>query len=106
MSGRQTVFYSFTSLYTARFTGLFTSRADSFLGSQTKIKAHMIHLSTIPVENKAQYGSWQSQLSQCKISTADLLNKLGLNDHPLVDEEAERLFELRVPPRYLSLIHI
>lgn len=64
----------------------------------------MIHLSTIPVENKAQYGSWQSQLSQCKISTADLLNKLGLNDHPLVNEEAERLFELRVPPRYLASI--
>lgn len=65
----------------------------------------MIHLSSIPVENKAHYGSWQSQLSQCKISSADLLTKLGLERHPYIDPEAERLFELRVPPRYLDKIN-
>jgi EF-P beta-lysylation protein EpmB len=70
----------------------------------------MIHISSIPVENKAHYGSWQSQLSQCKIKTRELLAKLGLEGHPLVDQNlvyknAETLFELRVPPRYLDKIN-
>ena len=65
----------------------------------------MIQLSSIPVENKAHYGSWQSQLSQCKTSTLALLNKLGLEHHPLVKTEAEKLFDLRVPPRYVDKIN-
>ncbi len=64
----------------------------------------MIHLSTIAVENKAHYGSWQSQLSQCKITSSELLSKLGLQSHPLINTDAEHLFELRVPPRYLDKI--
>jgi EF-P beta-lysylation protein EpmB len=65
----------------------------------------MIHLSSIPVENKAHYGSWQSQLSQSKLCTSELLNTLGMSSHPLVDENAEQLFDLRVPPRYLDKIN-
>jgi L-lysine 2,3-aminomutase len=66
----------------------------------------MIQLSTIPVENKAQYGSWQEQLSQSKLNTSELLARLKLAHHPLVNSQAEQLFELRVPPAYIDKIAI
>lgn len=66
----------------------------------------MIQLSTIAVENKAQYGSWQEQLSQSKLTTAELLARLKLESHPLATSQAEQLFELRVPPAYIDKIAI
>ena len=47
---------------------------------------------------------WKTQLSQSKMTTAELLRRLELNSHPLASTDAEKLFELRVPPAYLEKI--
>lgn len=47
---------------------------------------------------------WQEELVASKISTRDLLAKLELSDHSLADSGAESLFDLRVPPYFLSKI--
>ena len=47
---------------------------------------------------------WKTRLSQSKMSTAELLRRLELDSHPLASSDAEKLFELRVPPAYLGKI--
>ncbi len=65
----------------------------------------MIHLSTIPVEDKTVITpDWKELLSQSKLSTQDLLKLVRLEKHPLASESAEKLFELRVPKPYLDKI--
>lgn len=64
----------------------------------------MIQLSTTSVENYTTTSQWKAQLSQSRITCASLLKHLELESHPLASSEAEKLFELRVPPRYLSKI--
>lgn len=65
----------------------------------------MIHLSTIPVENKtATAPNWKELLSQSRLTTQALLQKVGLKDHPLASGSAESLFELRAPQPYLDKI--
>jgi len=65
----------------------------------------MIHLSTIPVEDKtAKAPSWKELLSQSRITTQALLKLVGLEGHPLASNSAESLFELRAPGPYLDKI--
>jgi EF-P beta-lysylation protein EpmB len=67
----------------------------------------MIQLSTIAVENNTNtcsQNNWKAKLSQCKMTTQELLEKVQLDSHPLASSEAEKLFELRVPPGYLEKI--
>ena len=65
----------------------------------------MIHLSTIPVEDKtAKAPSWKELLSQSKLTTQALLQMLSLENHPLASDSATSLFELRVPQPYIDKI--
>jgi len=65
----------------------------------------MIHLSTIPVEDKtAKAPSWKELLSQSRLSTQALLQEVGLENHPLASNSAESLFELRAPKPYIEKI--
>ncbi len=48
--------------------------------------------------------SWQSLLSNSKISTFDLLQKVGLEHHPLAINEDQLSFPLKVPQPYLDKI--
>ena len=64
----------------------------------------MIQLSSIPVENIELEDGWKQQLKQSRLSTTQLLQKLGHEDHPLANEGAESLFELMVPPVFLNKI--
>lgn len=75
----------------------------------------MIHLSSIAVEKIRQDASseqkplrekaeWQRLLSDCRLSTQQLLNQVGLDFHPLVASEAEALFELKVPQPFIEKI--
>ena len=65
----------------------------------------MIHLSSIPVEDKTtNASSWQRLLSESKLTTTALLDLVGLEDHPLASSLAESLFELRAPRPYLDKI--
>ena len=77
-----------------------------FSGNQfpDNLKAHMIQLSTTSVESYPSSSDWKVQLSQSKMTSAELLSYLKLDEHPLVDPEAEKLFELRVPEAYLNKI--
>ena len=71
----------------------------------------MIQLSTIPVEDNTDKvntnensDDWKTLLSQCKISTQDLLKAVDLETHPLANSDAEKLFELKVPQPYIDKI--
>lgn len=64
----------------------------------------MIQLSTTSVESYTTRSDWKVRLSQSKITTAELLEYLEIESHPLANSEAEKLFELRVPAFYLSKI--
>lgn len=55
-------------------------------------------------EGECERDAWKIQLRQAKMTTAQLLSYLELDNHPLADTDAERLFELRVPPAYLGKI--
>jgi len=63
----------------------------------------MIQLSSITVENIVNQ-DWKAQLQASKMSTQELLALLRIENHPLAQSEAEKLFALRVPPLYLSQI--
>lgn len=73
----------------------------------------MIHLSSIAVEEinpdtslneslPAKKAEWQSLLSKSRMTTKMLLQKVGLTEHPLVNSEAESLFELKVPQPFID----
>ena len=64
----------------------------------------MIQLSTTSVETYAPSSDWKIHLSQSKTTTSELLSYLGIEEHPLANTEAEKLFELRVPKAYLDKI--
>jgi len=65
----------------------------------------MIHLSTIPVEDKtAKAPSWKELLSQSRLTTQALLQLVGLKEHPLSSNSAETLFEVRAPKPYIEKI--
>jgi EF-P beta-lysylation protein EpmB len=65
----------------------------------------MIHLSTIPVEDKtAKSPDWKELLSQSRLTTHTLLKLVGLENHPLASGSAESLFELRAPKPYIEKI--
>ncbi|TNC82096.1 MAG: EF-P beta-lysylation protein EpmB [Oleiphilus sp.] len=70
----------------------------------------MIQRSHVAVEAKDSISlipaqeDWKTLLKQSRISTRELLQAVGLDQHPLVDEQAESLFELRVPGPYLDKI--
>jgi EF-P beta-lysylation protein EpmB len=82
-------------------------------------KAHMIQRSSTSVEiypsvqddnipqiraTELDSVDWKAKLSQSRINTAELLRYLELENHPLANSEAEKLFELRVPAGYLGKI--
>ena len=65
----------------------------------------MIHLSTIPVEDKTTKApSWKELLSQSRLTAQTLLELVGLDCHPFVSTAAESLFELRAPKPYIDKI--
>tara|TARA_R110002072_G_scaffold112331_2_gene241329 strand:- start:45188 stop:46213 length:1026 start_codon:yes stop_codon:yes gene_type:complete len=64
----------------------------------------MIQLSTTSVEEYPSSTSWKERLSQSRLTTQALLHYLELASHPLANSEAEKLFELSVPPGYLKKI--
>lgn len=65
----------------------------------------MIHLSNIAVEkNEHSSSDWKRLLSESRMTTMELLKRVGLNSHPLASSSAEQLFELRVPKPYLDKI--
>ena len=55
-------------------------------------------------EGESGRDAWKTQLREAKITTAELLRYLELDSHPLANSDAEKLFELRVPPAYLRKI--
>lgn len=64
----------------------------------------MIQRTIQTVEAQAQLDDWKSLLKASRISTADLLRRLNLDEHPLAYADAEKQFELRVPRPYLEKI--
>ncbi len=65
----------------------------------------MIHLSTIPVEDRSKnHTDWKTLLSQSRMTSAELLARVSLPNHPLASADAESLFELRVPQPFLEKI--
>jgi EF-P beta-lysylation protein EpmB len=64
----------------------------------------MIQRTIQTVETQNQPQDWKSLLKASRISTTELLQTLKLNEHPLANTSAEKLFELRVPKPYLDKI--